>query len=326
MMKIQKRGLILLLILTLILSMFIASQTIPAYGANYGRLVIDDVDVRSLNQGDSVPVTISVKDNPGLTTICFRVTYDAQVLTLNKVENGTLLKGQTNSETLDANPYFCGWINSLQKVDCTNDGILVTLYFTIKDKGKASKTAIAVDKASLEAYSADLDSRNFVISGGTIILADKSEQEPGASQGGTTPPPVSPGTDIGSVDTPKPPATNPSEEEISEEAEKAALIKTVKKTKISLKSKITTLKMKKAIRLTWKTDTKLEFDGYQVYRSVKKNSKYGKKPFYTTSKTQYYNTKLKKGVRYYYKVRAYKVIDGKRYYTSYSNKTWRRVK
>lgn len=322
---IQKRGLTLLLILILILSSFIGSQTIPAYGADYGRLVIDNVDARTLNQGDSVPVKISIKDNPGLTTICFRVTYDAQILTLNKVENGTLLKGQTNSEKLNTNPYFCGWINSLQKVNCSDDGILVTLYFTIKDKGKAAKTAIGIEKASIEAYSANLDSRDFVISGGTITLADKGEQESGTSPGGTTTP-VNPGTDIGSGDTPKPPVTNPSEDEKSEAAEKAALIKTVKNAKISLKSKITTFKKKKAVRLNWKANTKMKFDGYQVYRSVKKNSKYGKKPFYITKKTQYYNTfKLKKGVRYYYKVRAYKVIDGKRYYTSYSNKTWRRV-
>ena len=68
-------------------------------------------------------------------------------------------------------------------------------------------------------------------------------------------------------------------------------------------------------------------DGYQIYRSVKKNSGFGTKPIFTTTKQTYKNTKsLKKGTRYYYKVRAYKVVDGKTYYSDWSNKAYRIAK
>ena len=68
-------------------------------------------------------------------------------------------------------------------------------------------------------------------------------------------------------------------------------------------------------------------DGYQIYRSVKKNSGFGTKPIFTTAKQTYKNTKsLKKGTRYYYKVRAYKVVDGKTYYSDWSNKAYRIAK
>ena len=70
-------------------------------------------------------------------------------------------------------------------------------------------------------------------------------------------------------------------------------------------------------------------DGYQVYRSVKRNSGYGTKPYFTTKAgaTTYKNTKsLKKGTRYYYKVRAFKVVDGKNVYSDWSNKAYRIAK
>ena len=66
-------------------------------------------------------------------------------------------------------------------------------------------------------------------------------------------------------------------------------------------------------------------DGYQVWRSTKHSSGY--KKMFTTSKTSYKNTKgLKKGTRYYYKVRAYKVVDGKNVYSDWSNKARRIAK
>ena len=68
-------------------------------------------------------------------------------------------------------------------------------------------------------------------------------------------------------------------------------------------------------------------DGYQVYRSVKRNSGFGTKPYFTTKNKTYKNTKsLKKGTRYYYKVRAYKVVDGKKVYSDWSNKAYRIAK
>lgn len=100
----------------------------------------------------------------------------------------------------------------------------------------------------------------------------------------------------------------------------------VQKTNIAFKSS----KTAGGIRLTWAKSKGYKVDYYQIFRSTKKNSGYGKKPFYTTkdsSKNEYVNTKkLKKGVRYYYKVRGVRMIDGKKYYTKWSNKAWRTAK
>ena len=111
------------------------------------------------------------------------------------------------------------------------------------------------------------------------------------------------------------------------DADKLPLIKVVENKlgdaveslKITASSKAT----KGAITVTWKVVGDAEAaDGYQIWKSTKKNS--GFKKAFTTSKTSYKNTKgLKKGVRYYYKVRAYIVVDGKNVYSDWSNKAYR---
>lgn len=104
--------------------------------------------------------------------------------------------------------------------------------------------------------------------------------------------------------------------------------------KLTARSKLVTMKNgKKAVKNTWynKNGEMMDFDGVEIYRSTKKNSGYGNKPFYATkgskSKGYYINTKdVKVGTTYYYRVRGYVIIDGQKYYTDYSFKAIRTVK
>ena len=95
------------------------------------------------------------------------------------------------------------------------------------------------------------------------------------------------------------------------------------------RSKSTKLNGKKAIKIWWHEadgDDVEFFDGYEVFRSTKRYSGFGKKPFFTTTKTAYTNNKgLKSGNTYYYKVRGYVELDGKKYYSGWSKKAWRKV-
>ena len=104
------------------------------------------------------------------------------------------------------------------------------------------------------------------------------------------------------------------------------IIKGVKNTTITLKSKLT---KKNKILLTWKKAKGYKVDRFEIYRSVKKNSGYGKKSFFVTKNgdvSTYLNTKnLRTGKTYYYKLRGVRVIDGEKHYTRWSNKAWRTV-
>ena len=97
---------------------------------------------------------------------------------------------------------------------------------------------------------------------------------------------------------------------------------------LTARSKLVTMKNgKKAVKITWYNEDgeMMDFDGVEIYRSTKRYSGYGKKPFFTTEKDAYYNTAIKEGTKYYYKVRGFVIIDGQKYYTDYSLKAIRTV-
>ena len=84
---------------------------------------------------------------------------------------------------------------------------------------------------------------------------------------------------------------------------------------------------KKAIKVTWYDENggTMDFDGVEIFRSTRRSSGYGKKPFFETKKDVYYNTAIQAGTRYYYRVRGYVEYEGEKLYTSYSKKAWRTV-
>lgn len=115
----------------------------------------------------------------------------------------------------------------------------------------------------------------------------------------------------------------------SEEQKLEEIISMLKSRHLKVRSRLTVLKNgKKAVCITWSEENgeDMNFDGVQIFRSVKRYSGYGKKPIYVSKSDRYYNTGVKKGMKYYYKVRGFIEFNGKKYYTGYSTKAIRTVK
>jgi len=82
---------------------------------------------------------------------------------------------------------------------------------------------------------------------------------------------------------------------------------------------------KKRITLKWNKDNNT--DGYQIHYSTSKKFKKAKTVTVKGSKkTKTTLKKLKKGKKYYVRIRAYKTINGKKYYFIWSKKKSVKIK
>lgn len=98
----------------------------------------------------------------------------------------------------------------------------------------------------------------------------------------------------------------------------------IKDMEITASSKYGKSSGKRYIQVKWEASEEVEGLKYQVYKSTKKSSGYSKMK--STSSLSYKNSSgLTKGKTYYYKVRGYKSIGGKTYYSSWSNVVSRKV-
>lgn len=76
---------------------------------------------------------------------------------------------------------------------------------------------------------------------------------------------------------------------------------------------------KRKVQITWKKVKGA--NGYELYRSTKKNGKYVKiKTIKKPNTVKFTDSKLKKKKQYYYKIRAYKILNGRKYYSTFTGK------
>lgn len=100
-------------------------------------------------------------------------------------------------------------------------------------------------------------------------------------------------------------------------AEKAEKETARKNTPAVPKWKSVKTKSGQKVALTWKKVSNAT--GYEIYMSTKKSSGYKKIAVVKDAKkVTYIKTKLKKNKKYYFKVRAYKTVGGKKYISGYS--------
>ena len=95
---------------------------------------------------------------------------------------------------------------------------------------------------------------------------------------------------------------------------------------LTARSKNVTMKNgKSAIRISWfdRNGDKMDFDGVAIQRSTKRYS--GFKKMFDSNRNKYYNTNIKTGTKYYYRVRGYVLFNGEKVYTDWSLKAFRAV-
>ena len=91
------------------------------------------------------------------------------------------------------------------------------------------------------------------------------------------------------------------------------ILQLIRKTAYKAKVKLNSVKNTKGRKAVLKWKKVKNADGYVVYRATKKNGKYAAvKTINKGKKVTFTNKNLKKGKTYYYKIKAYKKVNGKK--------------
>ena len=109
---------------------FTASCTVTVEPAPDGVMPVR-LDSVCARPGNTVQVRLMLDENPGFANLSLVIGYDADVMTLTKVENKVSGTEHTESQKLTANPYMLTWNSGTR--NCTASGTLAILTFQIKD-------------------------------------------------------------------------------------------------------------------------------------------------------------------------------------------------
>lgn len=166
--------LLFLILAILIFAVLLVSSKFTTFAAAEPTITVGSAKG---NAGDTVDVTITMSNNPGLVSMNLYVNYDTDVLKLIEVKDGGLLSGVTHSDNYTS-PYSLCWVNDLSKENFKVNGVLAKLTFEIFNNAKDSST-VSLDQDILNC---DMENVDFNLISGKIEVGNSSQSKDNDSQ------------------------------------------------------------------------------------------------------------------------------------------------
>ena len=148
-----------------LIAVLLAITMIPAFAAKTPKITVSSATAKP---GDTVVLTVTMKNNPGINTFSFGFSYDSNKLSLIEVKPSSELGGQFVYKKKAV------WLNSK---DSTYNGEIMTLKF------KVAKSASGSSKVELTYSPGDISNYNeqdvsFAIEAGTIKITSADSSSP----------------------------------------------------------------------------------------------------------------------------------------------------
>lgn len=123
--------------------------------------------------GNTINVTVSIKNNPGIASAKLKVAYNSDVFTLTNVTDGGILGTSVHKPQM-ASPYTLSWVNDTATVNFTADGTLATLTFAVDENAQTGNYPITVSYSydDYDIYNVDVEPINFATVNGNIEVTD----------------------------------------------------------------------------------------------------------------------------------------------------------
>lgn len=150
-------------------AILISVCAVPSFAASGGKLVASKV---SGAPGDTVTVSISLQDNPGMVTLSMTMSYDTAVLQLTKVTSTGLLNGETLNKKYKS-PYTITFVDYDLEEDVTANGPIVNCTFQILDTAAAGKSAITLKFK--DSYKTDYTPNTLTVENGEVEVVPAAD-------------------------------------------------------------------------------------------------------------------------------------------------------
>lgn len=308
----MKRIINLFLVTVLVLCSFVCAEAAEKEPHLYGT------DIEAV-KGETISYPIMIENNSGIAAIKFSVGCENADIKPVAGSDGKSLEFKTGEAFAAGNAFGAvtetgGQIVWFNIKNIKKDGELFVVSFKIAETVANGKYTVNLGYSQIDTIDQKENPVKFNVTAGSITVKDKKQ----AGNGNTAVVPPE-NTD---------PAVKDPEITDDDDKEDIALItKEVKAVKIKLKSKFVKVKGKRTVKLTWTSTGNMKLDGYEIRRSLKKTGGKTVKFSVKAANKKYSDSKsLKKGKKYYYKIRGYKVVEGKKIYTAWSNRACRTVK
>lgn len=133
--------------------------------------------------GETVTVTVSVENNPGIIAAAMRIDYDSEKLELVAVQDEKLLTGTaTFSQNYMADPYYVSWNDALAAENTKSDGVLVTLTFRIREDCPSGDYEIGLSFRPGDVFNKDLQNQPFTAVSGTVVVSNSADSNSGGAE------------------------------------------------------------------------------------------------------------------------------------------------
>lgn len=154
----------------MVVAMLFSSVAVSVFaqGENNGSIVVSNV---MGNAGEMVSIDVSLANNPGFTCMILNISYDMDALELISVSDSGLIPGKNHTPNYNS-PYQLTWQNYTAESNFTDNGVIATLTFKIKDSAANGKYDIGVyyDVYNYEVTDAMLNPVSFDLINGSITV------------------------------------------------------------------------------------------------------------------------------------------------------------
>lgn len=157
-----------------ILSVFVLQVAVTAAGTP-----AFSVSNKTVTAGSKAVITISIKNNPGITSAKLSVEFDSD-LTLESVVFSSNLGGMTQHSEPLTSPLTLNWFNGL--TDLKKDTEFATLTFTVSKSAANGGHDIILTYDKNDVFNTNEENMDFAVANGIIMVSDGQDAPSSSSQ------------------------------------------------------------------------------------------------------------------------------------------------